>query len=45
VGSSGWVGVVLDTKPDWGLVAYLLEQAYRLVAHRKLVAQLPTRDA
>ena len=41
VGSSGWVGVVLDTRPDWRVVAWLVEQAYRLVAHRSLVAQLP----
>jgi predicted DNA-binding protein (MmcQ/YjbR family) len=41
VGPSGWVGVVLDTGPDWGLVAGLVEGAYRHVAHRRLVAQLP----
>jgi predicted DNA-binding protein (MmcQ/YjbR family) len=43
VGPSGWVGVVLDTKPDWSVVAWLVEQAYRLVAHKRLVAQLPAR--
>jgi hypothetical protein len=41
VGPSGWVGVVLDTAPDWALVAWLVEGAYRHVAHRRLVAQLP----
>jgi|RhiMetdeSRZDD1v2_1073273.scaffolds.fasta_scaffold495156_2 hypothetical protein len=41
VGSGGWVGVVLDTQPDWGVVAWLVEQAYRMVAHRRLVAMLP----
>ena len=41
VGSSGWVGVVLDTRPDWRMVGWLVEQAYRLVAHPRLVAQLP----
>jgi predicted DNA-binding protein (MmcQ/YjbR family) len=41
VGSSGWVGVVLDNRPDWGQVAYLIEQAYRQVAQKRLVAQLP----
>jgi predicted DNA-binding protein (MmcQ/YjbR family) len=41
VGGSGWVGVVLDTRPDWAVVAWLVEQAYRLVAHRRLVAKLP----
>ena len=45
VGSSGWVGVVLDTRPDWRVVAWLVEQAYRLVAQRRLVAQLPRVDA
>jgi len=45
VGSSGWVGVVLDDRPDWGVVAWLIEQAYRLVAHPRLVAKLPGKDA
>jgi predicted DNA-binding protein (MmcQ/YjbR family) len=40
VGSGGWVGVVLDTRPNWAMVAWLVEQAYRLVAQKKLVAQL-----
>jgi hypothetical protein len=44
VGPSGWVGVVLDTKPDWAVVAWLVEQAFRLVAHKRLVALLPARD-
>ena len=44
VGSSGWVGVVLDTGPDWAQVAWLVEQAYRTVAHSRLVARLPRRD-
>jgi predicted DNA-binding protein (MmcQ/YjbR family) len=41
VGSSGWVGVVLDSRPNWAVVAWLIEQAYRLVAHPRLVAKLP----
>jgi predicted DNA-binding protein (MmcQ/YjbR family) len=44
VGPSGWVGVVLDTKPDWKQVAWLVEQAYRLVARPRLVAQIPPVD-
>jgi predicted DNA-binding protein (MmcQ/YjbR family) len=40
VGPSGWVGVVLDTKPNWALVAELVEEAYRLVAPPKLVRRL-----
>jgi hypothetical protein len=40
VGHKGWVAVVLDTKPDWGVVAELVEQGYRLVASPRLVAKL-----
>ena len=36
VGVSGWVGVVLDTKPDWGVVAGLVRDAYLQVATKKL---------
>ena len=43
VGPSGWVGVVLDGKPDWASVAQLIRDAYVHVATRKLVAQLPVR--
>jgi hypothetical protein len=41
VGHRGWVGVVLDTDPDWAVVAWLVEQAYRLVAVPRLAAKLP----
>jgi predicted DNA-binding protein (MmcQ/YjbR family) len=40
VGVRGWVGVVLDTKPDWRLVAELVRSAYLRVATRRLAAQL-----
>ena len=40
VGASGWVGVVLDTRPDWQAVARLIRDAYVHVATRKLVAKL-----
>jgi predicted DNA-binding protein (MmcQ/YjbR family) len=40
VGPSGWVGVVLDTKPDWEAVAGLVREAYRHVATGKLRARL-----
>ena len=43
VGPSGWVGVVLDRNPDWGMVASLIEEAYRFVARPKLIAQLDGR--
>jgi predicted DNA-binding protein (MmcQ/YjbR family) len=45
VGPSGWVGVVLDTRPDWRMLAGLIEQAFRHVATRKLVAQLDEAPA
>ena len=40
VGANGWVGVVLDDKPDWGLVASLVRDAFIHVAKKKLLAQL-----
>lgn len=36
VGQRGWVGVRIDRRPDWTLVATLVEQAYRLVAPPRL---------
>jgi hypothetical protein len=36
VGPSGWVGVVLDNRPDWAMVARLVRDGYRHVAPRKL---------
>jgi len=40
VGVSGWVGVVLDTKPDWDVVARLVRESYLRVATAKLKRQL-----
>lgn len=40
VGPSGWVGVVLDTRSDWKMIATLVRDAYRHVAKPRLVAQL-----
>lgn len=40
VGAKGWVGVVLDTRPDWKVVARLVRDAYSFVAPRKLAALL-----
>jgi predicted DNA-binding protein (MmcQ/YjbR family) len=36
VGPKGWIGVVLDTSPDWDEVASLVRESYRLVATAKL---------
>lgn len=40
VGPSGWVGVVLDTRPDWGEVERLVRDAYATVARPRLRALL-----
>ena len=40
VGGSGWVGVVLDGKPDWKLVESLVRDAFIHVAKKKLLDQL-----
>lgn len=40
VGPSGWVGVVLDTRPDWEMVERLVRDAFVHVATRKLRASL-----
>jgi hypothetical protein len=40
VGPSGWVGVVLDTDPDWNAVTALVRDSFVHVATRKLVAML-----
>jgi hypothetical protein len=47
VGGRGWVGVVLDGRPDWAEVTSLVREAYVQVAGRRLVARLgaPVRSA
>jgi predicted DNA-binding protein (MmcQ/YjbR family) len=40
VGPRGWVGVVLDTKPDWELVRQLVRDAFQHVATKRLTALL-----
>ena len=40
VGPSGWVGVMLDRKPNWSMVSQLVRDAYLHVATRKLAVQL-----
>ena len=32
VGHKGWVAIVLDTKPDWRIVARLVQEAHAIVA-------------
>lgn len=40
VGGRGWLGLRLDVDVDWDEVAGVVEDAYRLVAPKKLVAAL-----
>jgi len=40
VGPSGWVGVYLDHGPDWEELRELLHDSYRLVAPKRLTAQM-----
>jgi hypothetical protein len=40
VGPKGWLGVRLDVDVDWDEVAAIVEDSYRLIAPKKLLAQL-----
>ncbi|MEO2168150.1 MAG: MmcQ/YjbR family DNA-binding protein [bacterium] len=40
VGVNGWVGMWIDRRVSWNEVAGLVEDSYRLVAPKKLVARL-----
>jgi hypothetical protein len=40
VGGRGWIGVRLDRKPNWKEISAILDDAYRCVAPKKLVAEL-----
>ncbi len=43
VGQHGWVGIWLDDATDWGVVADLAEEGYRLTAPKRLIARLDQR--
>jgi hypothetical protein len=40
VGSRGWLGVWLDVPVDWDEIAEIVGEAYRMIAPKKLIAQL-----
>ena len=41
VGQHGWIGVRLDLpEVDWGLVAELVSDSYRMTAPKRLIAQI-----
>ena len=43
VGVRGWIGVRLDRGVDWDEIAEIAEDAYRMVAPKKLLAELDAR--
>jgi hypothetical protein len=43
VGGRGWLGVRLDRDPDWDEIAEIIEDAYREVAPKRLLAVLDDR--
>ncbi|MFC9994829.1 MmcQ/YjbR family DNA-binding protein [Nocardia sp. NPDC127526] len=43
VGHRGWLGVYLDIPVDWTEIAEIIEDAYRMVAPKVLIAQLDSR--
>lgn len=38
VGKAGWIGVRLDRRPPWGEIALLVEESWRLIAPKTLLA-------
>jgi hypothetical protein len=44
VGHRGWIGVRLDRDPQWTAVADIIEEAYREIAPKTLVAVLDARQ-
>jgi hypothetical protein len=44
VGTRGWIGVRLDRGVDWDEVEDLIEDAYRMVAPKSLIARLGQRE-
>lgn len=40
VGHRGWLGVYLDVSVSWREIGEIVEEAYRTIAPRRLVAQL-----
>jgi hypothetical protein len=43
VGGRGWLGVRLDRGVDWGEIAGICEEAYRVIAPKRLIAELDGR--
>lgn len=43
VGAKGWVGIRLDADLDWDEIAEIAEESYRMIAPKKLGAELDKR--
>lgn len=43
VGHRGWLGVYLDVPVDWAEIGEIVEEAYRMVAPKRLAAELDAR--
>ena len=43
VGQRGWLGVYLDVPVAWAEIAEIVEEAYRVVAPKRLIAELDAR--
>lgn len=40
VGARGWIGLRLDTDPDWDRIETMIELSYRMAAPKRLLARL-----
>ena len=40
VGPAGWIGINLDKGLDWGTIAELVKEGYRMLAGKRLLAKL-----
>lgn len=45
VGHRGWLGVYLDVPVDWTEIAEIVEDAYRTIAPKRLVAEFDARES
>lgn len=43
VGKGGWIGIRLDRRPNWAVVAALIEEGHRIAASRRRVAATKRR--
>lgn len=44
VGHNGWIGIWLDVDMDWGFVADLIEDSYRMTAPKRLIKLLDAQN-